>query len=120
MYQTLLHENGLIDVLKQKHGDNSPPTYEHGNKTIDAIMVSPSLASADRAGWLKFGSGVGDHRIAYLDIDIKKILCKDKNEIVNHDARRLQVGNERCKNKYLEYVEKEFRQHRFAQRLNQL
>ena len=41
LYQTLLHENNLIDTLKYRHeGLNSPTTHNRGTKPIDAIMIS--------------------------------------------------------------------------------
>ena len=80
--QTLLHNNNLINVLKYRHHISTPATHNRGTKTIDAIFVSPKLADCDFSGWLKFGQGISDHCIAFLDINLTKLICKDKYDIV--------------------------------------
>ena len=120
LYQTLIHENNLIDALKSKHKQPSPPIFENGSKTIDAIFISSQLNSIHRAGWLGFGQGVGDHRIAYIDIDATCLINKDKQDIVPINARRLQIDKEQCMKKYNEYVEPEYRKHKLLPRMNTL
>ena len=107
--------------MKHIHLIPTPPTYENGCRTINAIIVATLLLNnIDRAGWLKFGAGVGDHRIGYIDIDISSILCSDKDEIVWRHAQQLQIDNERCTSKYLTYVEKEFQKCRLLTKLNNI
>ena len=80
--QMLLHNNNLINVLKYCHHIPTLATHNRGTKTIDPIFVSPKLADCDSAGWLQFGQGIGDHRIAFLDINLTKLICKDKYDII--------------------------------------
>ena len=89
--QTLLHHNNLTDVLKHHHTILSPATHNRGSKTIDAIYTSQSLLAVDNAGWLRFGEGIGDHRIAYINIDLALLINKNKHDIVKRNARRLQI-----------------------------
>ena len=89
--QTLIHTNNLTDVLKHHHNIPSPATHNRGSKTIDAIYASQSLLAVDNAGWLRFGEGVGDHQIVYIDIDLALLIRKDKHDIMKRIARRLQI-----------------------------
>ena len=106
--------------MKSTHRIPTPPTYEAGTRTIDTILVSPTLNNVTKAGWLPFGDGVGDHRIAYIDIDADLVLNKDKHEIVPIRARRLQIKNEKSVKRYLELVEPQFRKHNLLERLNNI
>ena len=113
LYQTLIQEKNLIDAPKSKHKQPSPPAFENGSKTIDAIFISSQLNSLhSRAGWLGFGQGVGDHRIAYIDINATCLINKDKQDIVPINAQRLQINKEQCMKKYNEYVEPEYQKHK--------
>ena len=106
LQQTLLHHNELTDVLKHHHHNiPSPATHNRGSKTIDAIYVSQHLLAVDNAGWLRFGDGVGDHRIAYIDIDIALLINKNKHDIVTRTARRLQLTNRQSVHNYVRVFE---------------
>ena len=98
--QTLLCNNGLVDALKYKHGCDTPATHNRGSRTIDAIFVSAPILELESTGWLRFGEGIGDHRIAYLDIKLEHLINKDKYEIVTSTARILQVKNEDAVRRY--------------------
>ena len=105
-----LKEVGLINVLTNKHPDLPPPaTQDTGSRPIDAIMVTPMLTQIERGGWLQFGASVGDHRPAFIDVNLKMLIEKNKYEIATPKARRLQVGNYNSLKKYLRYVEGQFR-----------
>ena len=100
----------MINVLTNKHPDLPPPvTQDTGSRPIDAIMVTPALTQIERGGWLQFGASVGDHRPAFIDINLKVLIEKNKYDIMTLKARRLQVGNYNSLKKYLRYVEGQFR-----------
>ena len=120
MYQTLTCQNNLIDFLKAKHNSPTPPTHGAGSRTIDAILVPPSLSNVTKAGWLPFVDGVGNHRIAFVDINSEIKLNKDKHEIIPIRARRLQIKKENSVKKYLEMIEPQYCKHNLFQRLNRL
>ena len=102
LYSALTEELNLINVLTNKHKELPPPaTQDTGTRLIDAIMVSSIVTEIENGGWLQFGSSIGDHRPAYVYIDLKMLIEKSKYEIVTMKARRLQVGNEKVLQKYL-------------------
>lgn len=75
------------------------------------------MANIEGTGWLSFGEGIGDHRIAFLDIQLGALISKDKYEIVSRRARRLQIKNENTVKKYITIYEQEFVNHRIVERL---
>ena len=72
----------LTDIMSKWH-EHTPPTREHGTKTIDHILMSTSLIPAvTNAEYLPFKYGVfSDHRA--LVIDISTTILKAKPEILN-------------------------------------
>ena len=95
LYQTLTCKNNLISIMKSTHKIDTPPTYKAGSCTIDAILVSPSLTNVTTSSWLPFGEGIGDHRIAFIDINSKIVLNRDRHDIIPIKARLLQVDKEK-------------------------
>ena len=69
---------------------------------------------------MQFGASVGDHRPAYIDINIRSLISKNRHYIVTAKARRLQVWNVTSLKNYLRYVEKEFRRNRMLERTEKL
>ena len=121
LYTALTEEVSLHNVLTTKHPHLPPPaTQDTGTRPIDAIMVSKTLLGIDYGGWLQFGACIGDHRPAYIDINLKTLIDKKKYDIVTAKARRLQIGNAKALEKYLRYVEREFRKERLLPRVEEL
>ena len=108
LQQTLLRNNKLIDVMKYRHDIPTPATHNRGSKTIDAIFVSAPLADVESASWLRLGKGIGDHRIAFIDIATEKIIEKDRHEIARKQNRQLQVQHETSLKTYVKLCEKNF------------
>ena len=115
--QTLLHTNKLTNILKHRHDFPTPATHDRGTKTIDSIFVSSTLIECDATGWLPFGHGIGDHRPAFVDIQLSKLICKEKYDIAKKIARRLQIKNEHSVKRYIEICEREFAKHKIIDRL---
>ena len=80
--QTLLHTNELTNVLTYRHNFPTPATHDRGTKTIDAIYVSTSLHDCNATGWLSFGHRIRDHRPAFVDIQLSKLIYKEKYDVV--------------------------------------
>ena len=94
--QTLLHTNNLTDVLKYRHDIPTPSTHNRGSTTIDAIYASQELLAVENAGWLRFGEGIRDHRIAFIDIDLSLLIGKEKHKIVKRSVHNyVQVVEEK-------------------------
>ena len=121
LYTALTEEVSLYNVLTTKNPHLPPPsTQDTGTRPIDAIMVSKTLLGIDYGGWLQFGACIGDHRPAYININLKTLIDKKKYDIVTAKAQRLQIGNAKALEKYLRYVEREFRKERLLPRVEEL
>ena len=94
--QTFKVKCGLQEILRSLHPHISPPpTNQVGSKPIDSIFVSPALNNACRGGWLKFGTGIGDHRPLYIDINFRKLLGENRFIIKRPQVRRLKCEDPR-------------------------
>ena len=58
---------------------DSPATNDRGSRPIDAIIILATLQNNIKTGWLPFGSGIGEHSIGLIDINMKTFIGKDKN-----------------------------------------
>ena len=59
-FSSAIQQLGLVSTLRQKHGNNMPPTYQLGSRPIDDIFVLPTLMVM-KSGYLGFGIAPGDH-----------------------------------------------------------
>ena len=50
-----------------------PATYQRGRVLIDSIMTTGAVI-VDKAGYLPFGVGVGDHRALFVDVSLVSVL----------------------------------------------
>ena len=91
----------LIDPIRHRHSNRLPPPTYHRNKNypIDSVFVTPKLKHIDAGGWLRFGEGIGDHRVIYFDIPTPLLLGENKFNIVPPQVRRLKCDDqELCTN----------------------
>jgi len=59
---SVFQDLGLHEMFRHNHSGRTPPTYNHGSETIDAIFVTSSLLGL-RSGYLAFGDAIpSDHR----------------------------------------------------------
>ena len=68
-----MYEYGLQNPLNTLHGTDSPPTYNGGKTTIDAILTSVEF-DPFKGGYLAFGHVPGDHRRLWVDQNIDKFI----------------------------------------------
>ena len=120
LQQTILRNNNLVDVMKHRHDTPTPPTHNRGSKTIDAIYMSPEMAAVENACWLRFGEGIGDHQIAYVDIPIHDIIGKERHEIARRSGQRLHTTNESSTKTYIKICERAFICKRMIERIQRL
>ena len=109
LYQKLTKTNKLISAMTYTHPKLDPPaTNDRGSRPIEEILISVSLLENIKTGWLPFGSGIGDHCIGFIDINIITFIGKEKNEIASHKAIRLQTKHVKATEKYVKQVEKAY------------
>ena len=78
--------------------------------------MSELLTSVENAGWLRFGEGIGDHRVAYIDVDIEMLIGKAKHEISRQYGQRLQTANESSTRTYVKLCEEGLIKEKIAER----
>ena len=96
-----------------------PPTYQRGSDPIDGIFVSEELVPS-KSGYLEFGEIPGDHRGIWIDIPNQSVLGYNMNDIPRHKARRLKLDDPRVVQKYLQILDKIFKQNQVFSRLKEL
>ena len=75
--QILSHPDlGMIDVVQHQSGLPGPHTFIRGSCQIDGAWVTPDI-DIERACFLPFYFGVGDHRGILMDIPQRAILGGD-------------------------------------------
>ena len=90
---------GLRSGIRTRHGNNPPPTQHKGSTPIDDIYVTQNVM-IDKAGYLPFGDGPGDHRGLYVDINLQNLVGGDFHKIHRQQARRLISSNARVSEKF--------------------
>ena len=103
--------------MKYHHAMPTPPTHNRGSKTIDDIFVTDNLTDVNNTGWLRFGEGIGNHQIAYMDIQVQDLIGKDRHEIACQSARKLQIDNEGSVKSYIKLCEHDFLRQKIAEKL---
>ena len=103
---------GLHDVMLEKLGnDQEPPnTYQRGRNPIDTILCTRGI-EVNKAGYLPFGEGVGDHRALFIDVTIASTLGVNLPPDKTAKARRLKLQDPRIIKKYVKYLKHFFKRH---------
>eukprot|EP00957_Ditylum_brightwellii_P124891 9520858-Ditylum_brightwellii.AAC.1 len=75
-FAPFIAEVGLCNVIRRRHGIDSPNTHADGSKTIDFIFCSPGMIeTVKRSGMLCFYDGIhSDHQGLYCDVNTLHLL----------------------------------------------
>lgn len=87
-----LRQLGLHSGIRTRHGNSPPPTHQKGSAPIDDIYVTRNIM-IDKAGYMPFGDGPGDHRCLYVDVNLQNLVGGDFHKIHRQQARRLISSN---------------------------
>ena len=103
---------GLHDVMLGRLDDDSlaPPTYQLGSRPIDTILCTAGI-EVRSAGYLPFGTGVGDHRPLFVDVTISSTLGVNLPPSKKIVARRLKLNDPRVINNYNAKLKNYFSRH---------
>jgi hypothetical protein len=120
-FQTFLQSTGLIDLVALKHGEQSPPTYHRGSKTIDYILGTPATADCvTKCGFDSFDESIfdnSDHRGIYIDLDTNH-LFNDQDTLPPRTAQRILASNRpKQTKKFTEILYRECRKHNLHEEL---
>ena len=109
----------MVDAVRLKSNAPGPPTFVRGRRQIDGAWVTPDV-NVERACFLPFFFGVGDHRAIIVDIPIHSLLGGDIHTIARPSSRRLVCSDPEVKKKYNETLELYCSQHRIQQKIYSL
>ena len=116
-----LEEFSLKDVIRGRHGQDSPATFQRGSRAIDGILATPTIAAEMlKAGYLPFGELLGDHRGLWLDIPLPSILGYSMAEVKQYQARRLKLEDPRVVRKYQQSLLEYCARHDMYRRIDSL
>ena len=88
-------------MLMEHVRDNTllPPTYSKGVNPIDTIFCTAGV-EVSQAGYLPFGTGVGDHRPLFMDVTVASSLGVELTAPKKMAARRLRLLDPRVVKRY--------------------
>ena len=99
-----MHSNGLVDVIRTKHGSCPRTCKRSQNAPIDCVFASPNI-KCQKGGFLSFSKLVSDHRGVWCDIPANLIFGYNPPQVTHPNARRLLLSDPRVKSKYIQYVQ---------------
>ena len=95
---------GLREILLDNVGNNNiPNTFERGSRSIGTMMCTANIKVL-KAGYLPFGSGVGDHRPLVMDIDQYSVFGDSGCPSTKMNARRLKLQDPGVTDVYLKLL----------------
>ena len=112
---------GLNDAMLDRVHDTTlaPPTYHRGSRPIDTILCTSGI-EVRSAGYLPFGTGVGDHRPLFVDITIASTLGVNLSPSKSPSARRLKLNDPRIIHNYNVKLKHYFSHHSLALQVQKL
>ena len=116
---------GIFDVAASRNNNKVPATYVRSNsrRRIDFILCSERVLDTITAYGMApkdLSLRLGDHRLQYIDIDIKALLGMNSHDQVAPTCRRLKSYDPKCVTLYIDEVNKGFSNHTIAERINKL
>ena len=115
---------GLFDIAKERHPEGVPPTYVRYNSSrrIDLLLGTESVLHATTAYGMVLDEVhlFGDHRLQYLDINVKTLLQLNSLDIGSPSSRRLRSTDRKGVKLYCEVVHNHFTRHKVYDRLEKL
>ena len=118
-----LRDIGLLNIMQQKlETDTLPRTHKLGSSAIDHMWISGGIInSISNAGFAPFDFvGSSDHRGLYCDIFLDEILDTSIVPLQALPNRRLKSTIPKRVNKYLELVEKQWKEQNINNRYQKI
>ncbi len=102
-------QRNISPIVTGNHGTEGPGTFSGGNKPIDEIMASDTLAISS-SGYIAQGEGLGDHCIIWADITKRSAVGAKMPPTTKFQGRKLKCNDprviDRYNNKYKEHISK--------------
>ena len=110
----------LTELFYRQYGRQPPPSHRDGSKPISGIFVTPGI---DVGGVFASGHNSltqGDHRIWFVDIDMRSLLGCYTPTPKRIAGRLLKCKNEKLRRKYVSMLERFCKRHKMKQKLRAL
>ena len=113
--------NGLADPFFDRF-QSSPPTYIHGTKRIDYILMDPSLTGAiKRIGYLGTHEGIfSDHVMAVMDMDERTLFTGLLNRPPPKHSREILIAQDDKVHAFLHTAKAQLVEHEIQRRVFEL
>jgi hypothetical protein len=108
----------MTNMIYDRHDySNAPSTYflDEEGKCVDGIWGTPGLKAA-RCGYLRPEEFPGNHSLLWVDMSYQDALGHNPPRPQTFSARRLQLQNKRCVQKYLESYRAQIQLYHLPQR----
>ena len=112
-------ELDLVDAVRERSGVPGPPTWFRGSHQIDGVWVSRGI-TIQRAAFLPFFLGIGDHRPILVDFSSEDVLQERSVRVKIPEMRRLQCDNPEVLSRYTSRLEDLCTEHKLVQKLQAL
>ena len=113
--------NGLADPFYDRF-QSSPPTFIHGTKRIDYILIDPSLTGAiKRIGYLGTHKGIfSDHVMAVMDMDERTLFAGLLNRPPPKHSREILIAQDDKVHAFLHTAKAQLNEHEIQRRVFEL
>ena len=115
---------GLYDIAKERNPEGVPSTYVRCNSSrrIDLLLGTENVLHATMAYGMVLDEVelFGDHRLQYLDINVKALLQLNSLDTGSPSSRRLRSTDIKGVKSYCEVVHNHFTHHKVYERLEKL
>jgi hypothetical protein len=110
---------GLQKVVLKYTGKRTGSTFFQGSKPINGLWVTSNIEIVNTC-LMPFGYGIGNHRMFVLDITLESLVGRNPTKVVRPASCRLNSKVPRCREAYVQSLERNIVQHRLLERLNKV
>ena len=113
-------KRNLLPAISGKFDTEPPPTYHRAKRhAIDEIFASAEI-NVTKAGYLPFGTGVGDHRPIWFDFSITSCLGSKLPKLFSFPSRRLKCQDPSIQHRYVKVLTTFLEKHNVFERSSNL
>jgi hypothetical protein len=109
-------KRNLLPAISGRFSTPPPPTFNRASRyAIDEIFASADII-VSKAGYLPFGTGVGDHRPIWFDFTIASSMGHTLPKLTSFPSRKLKCHDPAIQKRYLKLLTKFLKKHDVFQR----
>jgi hypothetical protein len=122
-FTKVITECNLVDVYAATYGlEEEVPTYARGQKHLDYILMTPSVAShVTRSGAEPFNHRFfSDHRGIFVDLELKRLFDRNLALLARPTFRDIRSGSSRLIQVYINELKTYLLNHKIAEQIDHL